>query len=188
MYSTKKEQPSSLEVCFSRKIRQPPPLKGAFGALGACVWPPSPPTNSEEMEACRIMIKQQPEHVNVPLFYIKPHCTSVTLPPPQLLHPLFTATVTLAAATAAACVDCSRFACCLGARACVCVCVCLRVCMGAKACVCLCVSFLLLLLCRQPISQGQTERGKLPDRSSLCCFIISKFTLPSLNRHPKIII
>jgi hypothetical protein len=58
MYSTKKEQPSSLEVCFSRKIRQPPPLKGAFGALGACVWPPSPPTISkEEMEAQRMKWK-----------------------------------------------------------------------------------------------------------------------------------
>jgi len=36
---------STLKLCIYNNIQQPPPLKGAFGALGVCVWPPSPPTN-----------------------------------------------------------------------------------------------------------------------------------------------
>ena len=141
----RKQQPPPRYFCIYGNIQQPPPLKGTFRALGVCVWPPSPPTNSRR--------KWKP------------------LPLPLLLLLLSLLLLLLLLLLRA----CASFACCLGAvaRVCVFTCLCMRVCVCV--CVRLCISAALLLhegACLHPCQLHLLHNHKMQCQCNANCTIL----------------
>jgi hypothetical protein len=109
--------PPPLNYLFYMNFQQPPPLKGAFGALGGCVWPPQPPTNLRR------------EWKPLPLSLLSLSLLLLLL---LLLH---------AYANFACCLGALARACvCLCVRVRESVCICARVCVRLCMCVCACVN------------------------------------------------